>query len=295
MKMQKVLSLKDELAKKNPKLQGKFFLTEKFDGWYVQIHYNPLTGWESPISSAGRHIPSLAWLKEEFNSIYFPKSSTPFILIAEVYLKETPFHITNGLLNRSVGDCALRNVTFVLHDCLDVTAIALNAKDRLDNLVNFHSYLYKHTDYQFDLVNILDETEYNYSRWQNVFDSVTNKGGEGIIAKRIDSFYSAGKRNSDLLKLKLECTVEAIAMELEHTIGEKGNTGLTLISQLANGIKVRTVINKHEDIALFTNNSSLLGNTVVQLKAMEELEDGQLRQPVFQFIRHEKLVSDILK
>lgn len=295
MKMQKVLSLKDELAKKNPKLQGKFFLTEKFDGWYVQIHYNPLTGWESPISSAGRHIPSLAWLKEEFNSSQFPKSSTPFILIAEVYLEGTPFHITNGLLNRSVGDCSLRGVTFVLHDCLDITSIALNAKDRLDTLINFRSYIYPHKDYHFDLISILDVAEYNYGKWQTIFDSVVNKGGEGIIAKRIDSFYSSGKRNSDLLKLKLECTVEAVAMELEHTIGEKGNPGLTLISQLANGIKVRTVINKHEDIALFTNNSHLLGTTVVQLKAMEELEDGQLRQPVFQFIRYDKLVSEILK
>lgn len=295
--MQKVLSLKDELKKKNPKLEGKFLISEKIDGWYVQIYYSPAFGWCSPVSSSGRTIPSLEWTKEVFNK-QFVRPSYPICLIAEAHLEDTPFHITNGMLNRSKGDYHLKEVSFAFHDLIDIQKPIFDAVTRAKLLREFIKQSDTTAIGNWSILPLITETpcNYNYDVWYREFDKIVSAGGEGIVAKRTTGGYSAGKRNTDLIRIKAECTVEAVAMELEYTIGDKGNPGITLISKLANGILVRTVLNKHEDQALFTAQaSSMLGNTVVQLKAMEELEDGQLRQPVFQCVRYDKLITDVLK
>jgi ATP dependent DNA ligase C terminal region. len=109
----------------------------------------------------------------------------------------------------------------------------------------------------------------------------------------VDSFYSPGKRNADLLKLKLECTIDALAVRLEESIGEKGLPALTLVSQRANGIEIRTVIGKHEDQKKFRENPSSIIGKVVEIKGMEVYDDGQVRQPVFKHVREDKKVGDI--
>lgn len=294
LQMQKVLSLKDELKKKNPKLYGNYMLTEKYDGWYVQIHYHPELGWDSPVSSAGRMIPSLEWVKEVANATW-AKPTYPVCLLAEAYLEDTPFYITNGKLNRSIGDYHLPEVAFAFHDFIDLRRPDMNALTRSSLLKEFIAASTVVKD-NWKIAPILHFGEYDHDEWYRQFDTIVSRGGEGIIAKRSTGGFSAGKRNADLIRIKLECTVEAVAMDLEHTIGEKGNPGLTLISLLPNGNLVRTVINKHEDQDLFIREKySLMTKVVVQLKAMEEYEDGNLRQPVFQCIRHDKLPTDILK
>jgi len=134
---------------------------------------------------------------------------------------------------------------------------------------------------------------YNKKVCMNIYDSIVYKEEEGLVAKRTNSYYLEGKRNSDLLKLKLESSFDCLAVRLEESIGEMGMDGLTLVSKRANGTEVRTIIGKHSDKKLFRENPNSVIGKVIEIKCMEELEDGNLRQPVFKCIREDKHIEDI--
>ncbi len=287
LKPQKVLHLKDALKLKSPKLQGNYFITEKFDGWYVQIPYNYTEReWEYPVSSNGRIIPAFKWVKKYLKTVNFPKPNADCYLIIEAIIPDTPFHILNGIFNRSIGDCTCTDVIFKVHDIVFLTtAFAASRMKILDE------YDFSSTKDLLQKVAILDYIPYSNYHWQYWLDTIVNRGGEGIVAKRESGLYLPGKRTTDLLKLKMEVTLDLLADRIELTTGDKGQEGVTLISKRKNGVEVRTVINAHKDIDYFKQNN--ISNIVVEIGAMEELENGQLRQPVFRCFREDKLPEDI--
>lgn len=291
MKIQKCLHLKDELKKKTPKLKGNFLISPKIDGWYVQLPYrnNKLL---LPLSSNGRSIPAFSWVA----NTKVPLNGLGYI-IAEAYLPNTPFHITNGIFNRSVGDYHCKDVIFAVHDLVQLgkfNEIALNRYKQAREFVE----LFRKQPSRIGIELLAIDTclhEYDKSNWERLFDTYINSGYEGLVAKNELSLYQPGKRNSDLLKLKLECTVDLQAVRLERSIGDKGNEALTLISRRKNGVEIRTVIAAFKDQETFTllENYGELKNTVVEIKAMEEYEDGQLRQAVYKCIRQDKSINEI--
>lgn len=284
-KPQKVLSLAKALELKTPKLNGTYIITEKFDGWYVYFEY--LNGrWHSPRSSAGRVVPAFSWL----DNVQLPKPKGDAILIAEAYLPDTSFQVTNGIFNRSIGDCSCKEVIFACHDLIllgDSPATAIERYKELEKFISLTNY------FSFKLNKPLEIAAYDNDLWLKTFDKVVEKGGEGIVAKRTSSLYFPGKRNSDLLKLKLECTVDLLAVRLEEGIGEKGNPSLTLVSRRKNGVEVRTVISKHSDQQLFRATPEAVVGKVVEVKAMESFQDGQLKQAIFSRVRLDKTTTDI--
>jgi len=288
--IQKVLHLKEELKKKNPKLQGNYLITEKFEGWFVYVPYDAITKtWGSPISSAGRLIPSMEHTSAWFNKL--PKPNISGMLIAEAYIPEIPFQIMNGYFNRSVGNYKCDEVIFKCHDFIRY-GYNYNAADRYIELAKLLDYENNPNEDKIHRVPLLAVTTYNKDLWNLHFNKVIDKGGEGIVAKRETSLYAYGKRNADLLKLKLECTVDCLAIAVEIGTGEKGNLSVTLVSQRKNGIKIRTVINSHKYQKILIETPEVIIGKVVTIKAMEEYPDKQLRQPVFMYPRPDKDIND---
>lgn len=288
IQIQKVLHLDKELAKKNPKLHGEFLITEKYEGWFVYILYDAAAQiWRLPHSSAGRVIPAFEHTTSWFNILPKPKQSG--MLIAEAYLYDTPFPILNGIFNRSKGNYRCEDVIFKCHDWVTFgdNKPAITRYKELQYLLQNNKY-WKH----IHPVTLLAATEYNEKSWEQYFENIVNMGGEGIIAKRASSLYSYGKRNSDLLKKKLECTVDCLATDIEIGEGEKGNLSVTLISHRKNGTKIRTVINAHKYQDICLNHPEQILDNIVSIKAMEEYEDGTLRQPVFMYPRPDKEIND---
>ncbi len=287
-KPQKVLSLNDELKKKNPKLSGEYMITTKADGWFVVIPFRSKLGWQTPLSSAMREIPSLIWTTSLLAKLERPRFDC--YLIAEAIVPGLSFPETNGLLNRSKGNCDCLGVKFLLHDLVIPAQSNLTALQRWDILQKLElSPVSKH----FAKIPLLEVSEFNESRWKRRFENEINKGEEGIVLKQSNEIYQFGKRNSSLLKMKLECLVDALAIRFEEGVGEKGNDSLTLVSKRSNGVEIRTVISKHVDKELFRSKPEVIIGKVVSIKAMEEMEDGQLRQPVFAWIRYDKQPHEI--
>jgi len=286
-KPQKCQHLNDALKLKSPKIFGDYILTQKWEGWYTTILYDGFK-FHPPKSSNNRTIPSLVWVTEKLNDSMFSHDK-PFMIIAEAYLEDTPFEILNGIFNRSKVECDCYDAVFKVHDIVPLD-IAVPAMGRLLIASDFINRL----NLPFlQYVPPLYIGEYDKGIWKHYFDLITGEGGEGICMKRAGSFYQQGKRNADLLKDKINCTRDLLAVELEEGIGEKGNPSLTLISRRKNGTLVRTVISKHSDQAMFRSNTESVIGKVVEIHAMEEYEDGQLRQPVYKYIRYDKQPHEI--
>lgn len=286
-KPQKVLHLKDELAKKNPKLQGEYAITEKHNGWDIDIPFDGEKFLPFRAGRSGQEKFSLSWVHTELNASLKTKSS-PFVLKGEAVQGDTPFEILNGLLNRK---SLLEDVQFKLHNLYLPSAPDRNYLGRRDSLINIHKVMLSSEIFQ--ITPILYTGKYDQKVWDSIFEDITQDGGEGIVAARTTALYSQGKRNSDVLKMKLECTVDVLADRLEETIGKKGNPALTLVSKRKNGTEVRTIIGRHSLQEQFrTNPSSVLGK-VVAVHGMYEYPDGKIKEPVFGHIRYDKLPNDI--
>jgi ATP-dependent DNA ligase len=120
-----------------------------------------------------------------------------------------------------------------------------------------------------------------------VFDKVVNTGGEGIVCKSVNSSYEFGKRNGNLLKLKAEVEKDLLCIAVEHSIGEMGNSGLSLILTDNNDVRCKVVINSLSLITAINIDETFVVGKVVTVKAMEELSNGVLRQPTFSHIRED--------
>jgi hypothetical protein len=288
-KMQKAMAFKDAINKKPFPLVGDYIITEKVEGWWVGIFFDASTQkWCTPMSSAYKQIKAFEWVEPLLQDI--PKPDGNCMLIAEAYIPGNKFKKTNGLFNRSIGDYHCKDTLFMCHDLVMLEGPE-SARHRYRMLFElFNSGMMPSC---FKLLPILHTGVYNQSRWDSIYKKIIRAGGEGIIIKKASEAYQCGKRNMSLLKLKLDCVIDTLAIGLEEGVGKKGNDSLTLISQRKNGVVIRTLISRDADKKLYREAPETIIGKVVAIKAMEEFEDGALRHPIFSHIREDKLPSDI--
>jgi ATP-dependent DNA ligase len=284
VKPQKVLHLHLEEAKKKPKITGRYIVTEKLDGWYGYIDY--VQGeWGKVTSSSGREIPSLLWARQVFQELT-PESDIR--LIFEIVIPDQPFHILNGILNRSVGNCQATDARFYIHDMVDFKY----PNEALTRTIFLKGLDLSEVDKYIHLVPVLAITD-DKEVWMKHFKEITDRGGEGIILKQALGLYQADKRNSSLMKVKLESTFDLECFDMFHTVGERGHDNLNISLRRKNGAVITVRIPKDEDRELFELNPNAILGKVVEVKCMCELEDGMLREPRFMRVRDDKLLEDI--
>ena len=288
MKPQKTLHLHLEEAKKKPKLAHEYMVSEKFDGWYVYSDFDKYTGWGDITSMAGRVIPSMRHCREEILS-KLPNPRGNCRLIMEATIPETPFHILNGVFNRSKGECQARDVIFKAHDLIYFEGVCPAAFIRSKQVRNL---LDAGKTKKIQEVSYLAITS-DKSEWLKIFDIITYNGGEGIVLKQADGTYQAGKRNSSLMKIKLEDALALLCVGVEETFGKKGNRNLNLLLKRKSGVAVTVRVGKHSDIAAIDADTSYIVGKVVSVKCMKELENGSLREPRFVEILHSKTIEEI--
>ncbi len=292
MKPQKVLHLHLEEAKKNPKINHSYMVTEKHDGIYTYIDYIVGIGWVPIRSRVRREIPSMHYALDLFNKLPTPKVDCR--LIMEATIPGVDFHTANGIFNRSVGECQAVDTVFKIHDYIPLASYFKNLPE--NKAIGRWNILK-----QLDLSSAQGKLEHipllsvsnSKSIWMHYAEQVWENDGEGVILKQEDGLYQPDKRNSSLMKVKLECTLDLECIALYYTVGDKGNSNLNLRLRRRNGTIVTVRVPKHEDIALFEADSSQALGQVVEVKAMKELEDGQLREPRFVRTRLDKELRDI--
>lgn len=290
---QKCLDLETELKKKKPQLQGHFMETIKEDGWYAYLTYHAASKSWQPIKKSSMNVcESWKWLYEEKVLDQLPKPNQDAILIAEAIIPGMEFEIMNGLFNRTVGDYSCRDVEFHFHDLIFPNDLR-QAYQRWLKVCEFEELLDSKVRKYFKQMDLQTIEDFDKAAWLGKLENVVSRGEEGLVFKRTDSLFYPGKRNSNLIRLKMSCKKDVLVEMVEEGWGEKGNKSYTLICRRKNGVEIRVVMSRHSDIENYLKDASSIVGKVIEVKAMDEFPDGKLRQPVFKRIRFDKLPGDI--
>lgn len=284
MKPQKALHLYQQLEKKNPNLEGKeFMIFEKYDGWYG---YWDVGG---PIMSRQmRAIPSLKWLSEKLNE---SANSLPNgRLIFEILVKGVPvFKDLNGILNRKEP---AKDAYLIIHDFIPLHKIGYPAEARLSRAKSVLRQLGPCLPVQL-AQPLAHCVTYDYELWQSVARKVWAKGGEGIIIKSYSAPYSPGKRNADILKIKLEHSEEMVVTGGERGRGKYSQTLGYLIVLDKHGVHHKVSGMTDEERDSWWNDFDLIVGKVVEVQFMQRLANGSLREPRFKAVRHDKTREEL--
>lgn len=284
MKGQKPLHLYKEEAKKKPQhLLKDYMIFEKYDGWYGYYINGHI------YTFADRIIPSVQWLADILKAGMDNHGAADGRLVFEILLSDvTDFHTLNGILNRKYERA--EQAYLRVHDYVPVSSIHRNS-DRYSAACQIVSEL------ELPQVRIapLHAITSDISDWRHICEAIWEEGGEGIIAKQVDGLYKWGGRDASMLKIKLECTFEAVVVGMgAGKLGGKYAATLGyLIVQTKDGIQhnVSGMTDKQRN-AWWSDEETVVG-AIVECQAMQKLKDGTYREPRFKAVRHDKTIEDI--
>ena len=297
IKPQKALHLYLELEKKRTKVaDDKFVIFEKFDGWYGLRE----TIGEGLISSdimsrAGRAIPSLVGLSASLSAFEQTKLITvKGTIIFEILVEGIPvFSELNGMLNRSKGECECKGAYLMVHDFVPADDEAMPFLERYQ-LASAYVEALGHPKVRIAPIIATGDCNEVQRQAELIWDRRSkDTSDEGAIGKRIDAPYSAGKRNKDIIKVKSEVTLECVVVGLEEGEGKYVGTLGKLIVQQKNGLTHSVSGMSDEERYQWWTNPDYIKGQVVELAAMQILENGSLREGRFKAVRHDKTVSEI--
>jgi len=288
--IQKVLHLHLEESKKRPKINGEYMYSTKLDGWFCYIDYLGYGVWDCVRSRQHREIPSM--YHAMLYSKQLPNPNGRYRFIMEAVIPGKSFYEANGIMNRSVGDCQAEEVEFHIHDMINLDTYN---KDWLSNEA-WHRYKdlkewFGDTESEKFKIHPLLGVSANRNDWMEAFYNAEQTGEEGIVLKHCHSLYQPDKRNSSLMKIKLENSFDLLCISHYTSEGEKGNLAHNLLLKDKAGNKVPVVIAKHSVIESFDYIDPV--GLVVEIWCMLRTSDGVYREPRFKSIRTDKLPSEI--
>jgi ATP-dependent DNA ligase len=276
---QKAKHLYAEEDKKNPAHLGHdYMIFEKHDGWYGYIDIG------SPIMSRQlnviRSMTDFSAMLNEAFALEMPDLSGR--LIFEILVEGSPvFKDLNGILNRHEQ---AKNAYILVHDFIvEDTCQCFSVRHAIAKLVvgdlNIH---------EVRMATLLDESSKCSSQWKAIAEIIWARGGEGIVAKKRTAVYSPGKRNADILKIKLEKTEEMLVTgrikgegKYEYTLG-----ALVVEDSLGVEHKVSGMADDERD-SWWDFPEYIIGKTV-EVQFMQRLDNGSLREGRFKAIRYDK-------
>lgn len=280
MKPQKAKHLYAEEEKKNPAhLNQNYMIFEKHDGWYGYMDIG------SPIMSRQmREIPSMTNFSTALNTVL--KSMMPDMkgrLIFEILVKGSPvFKDLNGILNRHEQ---AKDAYVLVHDFLPEDGdYAFSTRFQLAKLIVTELNLPT-----VRMATMIDDCSNRPDQWKAIAELIWSNGGEGIIAKRRDALYSPGKRNADILKIKLEKSEEMLVIGLAEGEGKyEGTLGKLIVKDTHGAEHKVSGMSDHERNAWWKKPELIAGATV-EVQFMQRLENGSLREGRFKAVRHDKV------
>lgn len=289
---QKALHLYLELDKKRTKVDDDTFVVfEKYDGWYGFKHVN-IGAENAPLltSRNKRFIPSLtsfsASIAKAEQAANIPEIG---VLIAEILVEGVPeFKDLNGILNRSKAPCQADGAYLMVHD------FVVEGREDMPFIERYaiaKKYVAMLNHPRVKLATIYATGGHNYV--QQVAEKVwqrknKNLSKEGAIGKRIDAPYSQGKKNKDIIKVKCEVQLEMIVVGWEKGQGKYENTLGKLIVRQEDGTRHSVAGMTDDERDAWYNDFTLINGQVVEIHAMQVLENGSLREGRFKWVRHDK-------
>ncbi len=168
---------------------SRYWVSEKFDGaraWWNGTEF---------ISRGGNVYHAPAW---------FTKGLPDKVLDGELWIGRNQFQqLMRTIRDHSPEDDAWRSVRFMVFDAPGIDGHFSTRMSKLKQLINT-------TDLPW--VQLVNQKRYNtHAELNTALQSITQAGGEGLMLKREDMDYLAG-RHYGLVKLKLHTDTEATVL-----------------------------------------------------------------------------------
>lgn len=297
IKPQKALHLYQELEKKRTKIaEDLFYIFEKYDGWYGLKSVDSKAFSPSPISSrARRRIPSCDTLSSSIQAYETKAGWTERgTIIFEILVAGVPvFKDLNGILNRSKGNCQAKDAYIRVHDFIPHGNTQMPMEDRYE-LVKEYVLTINHPRVKLaNLTGIGTHQDVQMTAEDIWARKSTDRSDEGAIGKRIGAPYSEGKRNKDIIKVKCEVSLDLKVVLVEEGEGKYAGTLGKLIVQSADGTRNSVSGMSDAERDEWWDNPQLILGKVVEVQAMQVLENGSLREGRFKAVRHDKDIREI--
>ena len=177
----------------------EYWISEKLDG--VRAYWNG----KNLISRQGNIFNAPLWFSKGF-------PDTP--LDGELWIDRERFAEVSGIVRRQKADDKWRKIAFMIFDLPDSSENFSERIQQMKNIVKNSASPY--------LKMIEQKKVQNNAELQLLFESILNKGGEGLMLHRGTAYYQA-KRSKDLMKLKKYQDAEAVV--LQHLPGRGRNSG----------------------------------------------------------------------
>jgi hypothetical protein len=279
MKPQKALHLHLEEAKKKPNINHLYAMMEKYNGWWCGIDYIHGKGFSYPFSRQLREVPAWKNYRDLFAELKLTKSCR---ILSEAIIDGMDFYTMNGLFNRSKGNCHVENVKFHLHDVIEFDNLTKPFSERYDDVAILDLNGLPTDIKRVEILGLSGIKE----DWMCKAKEIWTREGEGVILKQWDAPYMPDKRNSSMIKIKLEENYDLLCVDYFTSIGEKGNLAYNLMLRNKSGVEIPVVIAKFTQIAEF-NRERPVGK-VVQIKCMNKTPYGSYREGRFDCVRYDK-------
>lgn len=284
--IQKAKHLFIEMDKKKPDVDHAYIMFEKHDGWFGYLDF------PSCIihSRAHREIPAV---KDLSDLIRQHRPSVKGRLIFEIMiegLEVDSFPELNGILNRKNEQA--EDVYLRVHDFIpDFNMCKMSAKQRYEYATEIVQRLGLPQVIMSPCLGVSKSPEV----WHQTAERIQARGGEGLILKNSTALYAPDKRNSTLMKIKEEVTVEMLVTEVVEGLGEhKGQAGKLVCKDEKGQLhEIGMGCMKHDKRKEVFFNPMLIVGHVVEIKAMKKLKDGKYREPRFKAIRYDKEVHEL--
>lgn len=283
MKPQKALHLYQQLEKKNPKLEGKTYIAfEKYDGWYGYWDVG-----QQIMSRQMREIPSMKSHSDELNTYADRLPKGRFIF--EILVAGSPvFKDLNGILNRHEQ---AKKAYLIAHDFIPQGMEGLPFHTRRSMMYSAIGQLPCHLLVAAQMLTAPMKFDADY--WQDLANVIWREGGEGVIIKDANAPYSPGKRNADILKIKLENTEEMVVSGVHIGQGKYSKTLGYLLVKDVHGVTHKVSGMTDDERDTWWNDPELIIGKVVEVQFMQRLANGSLREPRFKAVRHDKTVKEL--
>lgn len=195
----------------------------------------------------------------------------------------------------------------------------LNGHETMELPLSDRKDLLDHVFKQIDSDFIL-KTETIIEHGKKFFHKIEKEKGEGIIAKKRDSMYQPGKRNSDWLKIKTEQRQEAIICGYTEPQGARSNFGslvlgvyegknLVHIGNCGTGFKEADLKNLYQKMKVLVRKTKpfkeapnlrnkvtwLSPKLICEVKFSEWTKENHMRHPVFMGLRTDKKPNQVKK
>lgn len=265
---------------------------EKYDGCYciAYRHFSTTDGNNHVkiFSRTGKQYLSMEHLEKCFDKMF--NGTNKDFIIFEAYIP----NVIQSDISGAVRDTQAQHpeIIAVIHDVLSrdeyLGGTKTSYERRYADLKILYS-MYHYPSMMFPNSKIC----FNWKEIQDYAQTIFDRGGEGVVIKKLQASYHRGKRDYTLMKYKQEVTYDLEVVDMQEGTGQFKNACGALIVRFSGNrnIPVGTGLTK-EQRKLFWNNRDMAIGRIAEIKAMRLTSSGLLREPRFKGFRDDKEVAD---